>query len=849
MGDDITIGVTEIVNNIEITAQPNDQIVDISVIDNADEVTLNITPTVVEINVNKGSSYARWGTIYGTLTDQTDLTNALILKADLVDGLVPAYQLPSFVDDVIEVANYAALPTIGETGKIYLTLDNNKIYRWGGTVYVEIASNQAIWGQITGTLSNQTDLQTALNTKALKTTTITPNAPLTGGGDLSANRTISINQSGVSSDGYLSSTDWNTFNNKQNQLNGTGFVRMSGTTPSYITGASTAFVKADGSLDSNVYALDSVVVKLTGNQTIRGTKTFLGNQTASTLKLILADYFNDGVVESDNGFIRLLNGSTELLNVNKNGEITSAKFIKSGGTSAEFLRADGSVASNVITGSGFTNYVPYFTSSGVLGGTPIIYNGTNIFVNSGLSIGSSPPATPTDGLSVQGDLRTYGDVGIGVVPETWSANYSVLQLGTFTSLYDNTSSTILGFNVYNNTTNKYINSGSLSMRYIINGSGHIWETAPSGTADANITYTERMRINTDGNVGIGTTSPTNKLHIVGDSFTNSRLVLQRTSGAIGKYTLGVQNESGQFGIADESSGTSVDRFVIGPTGNVGIGISTPVLKIDIIGEGGAFPATSGTSQTGALRLGQDGSNVCADFGSNGSSGAWLQVTNKTNLAQVFPLLLNPNGGNVGIGTTTPASIVPGTNLTINGTSGGYASLFLQYNNVDKAFFSATSTDLIIGSAGASTNSSFYSGGSERMRINSTGTVKINNLGTGTVYSNAGILTNTNPSDERLKENITDLGYGLNEILQLRPVSYSWINDTANQGKQFGFIAQEVQEIMPDLISEFETKDGEEDVVRLGLDKEAIFVAMVNAIKEQNEVLEQLKAEIELLKAK
>lgn len=163
MGDDITIGVTEIVNNIEVSAQPNDQIVDISVIDNADEVTLNITPTVIEINVNKGSSYARWGTIYGNITDQTDLQNALLLKADLVDGKVPAYQLPSFVDDIIEVANYAALPATGETGKIYVTLDNNKIYRWSGSIYIEIASNNVIWGSITGTLSNQTDLVNALN--------------------------------------------------------------------------------------------------------------------------------------------------------------------------------------------------------------------------------------------------------------------------------------------------------------------------------------------------------------------------------------------------------------------------------------------------------------------------------------------------------------------------------------------------------------------------------------------------------------------------------------------------------------------------------------------------------------
>jgi hypothetical protein len=119
-------------------------------------------------------------------------------------------------------------------------------------------------------------------------------------------------------------------------------------------------------------------------------------------------------------------------------------------------------------------------------------------------------------------------------------------------------------------------------------------------------------------------------------------------------------------------------------------------------------------------------------------------------------------------------------------------------------------------------------------------VLITYLGTGTVYSNAGFLTNTNPSDERLKENIDDLGYGLAEILQLRPVTYNWINDTANQGKQFGFIAQEVQEIMPDLINEFTITEDEEEVVRLGLDKEAIFVAMVNAIKE-------LKAEIEILK--
>lgn len=60
------------------------------------------------------------------------------------NGQVPATQLPSYVDDVIEVANHDALPETGETGKIYVTLDDNLTYRWGGTAYVEISKSLAI---------------------------------------------------------------------------------------------------------------------------------------------------------------------------------------------------------------------------------------------------------------------------------------------------------------------------------------------------------------------------------------------------------------------------------------------------------------------------------------------------------------------------------------------------------------------------------------------------------------------------------------------------------------------------------------------------------------------------------
>jgi hypothetical protein len=56
-------------------------------------------------------------------------------------GKVPSGQLPSYVDDVIEVANAAALPSPGETGKIYVTLDDNGQHRWTGSAYVTLTSS------------------------------------------------------------------------------------------------------------------------------------------------------------------------------------------------------------------------------------------------------------------------------------------------------------------------------------------------------------------------------------------------------------------------------------------------------------------------------------------------------------------------------------------------------------------------------------------------------------------------------------------------------------------------------------------------------------------------------------
>ena len=59
-------------------------------------------------------------------------------------GRVPSSQLPSYVDDVINVATYSQLPNPGESGKIYITEDTNLAYRWSGTGYAEISPSLAL---------------------------------------------------------------------------------------------------------------------------------------------------------------------------------------------------------------------------------------------------------------------------------------------------------------------------------------------------------------------------------------------------------------------------------------------------------------------------------------------------------------------------------------------------------------------------------------------------------------------------------------------------------------------------------------------------------------------------------
>jgi hypothetical protein len=106
-----------------------------------------------------------------------------------------------------------------------------------------------------------------------------------------------------------------------------------------------------------------------------------------------------------------------------------------------------------------------------------------------------------------------------------------------------------------------------------------------------------------------------------------------------------------------------------------------------------------------------------------------------------------------------------------------------------------------------------------------------------VYSSNGTIQT---SDARLKENVTDLDYGLDAIMQLRPVSFTWIGH-AEQGTKLGLIAQEVQPIIPEVVSV-----GDDINHTLGINYENLAPVFIKATQQQQTVINQLRTDMDAL---
>ena len=159
------------------------------------------------------------------------------------------------------------------------------------------------------------------------------------------------------------------------------------------------------------------------------------------------------------------------------------------------------------------------------------------------------------------------------------------------------------------------------------------------TASIGTNGSERMRITSTGNVGIGTTSPSTRLHVSSVS-SNDQLTLERTGAFTGKYTLHTANNN--FYIGNNVAG-SIPLAILN-NGNVGIGTTSPAYKLDVRNSSTLFYGqTNLTDSTSIFRI-----------RANGGSSEILEI--KAN-------------GNIGIGTASPSSTLDVNGaITLSGSS-------------------------------------------------------------------------------------------------------------------------------------------------------------------------------------
>lgn len=181
-----------------------------------------------------------------------------------------------------------------------------------------------------------------------------------------------------------------------------------------------------------------------------------------------------------------------------------------------------------------------------------------------------------------------------------------------------------------------------------------------------------LRVSSTGRIGIRTATPVLDVH-ANTSDTPAIRLEQNNSGGFSAQTWDIAGNEANFFVRDVTSGSRLPFRIrpgaptssldISADGDVGIATAAPALRLEVLGTAG-LPATNGTTQTGITRLSQSSGVGVVDFGFGGAAGTgWIQATSSANLATNFGLLLNPNGGNVGIGTTAPTAL-----LSVNGTA-------------------------------------------------------------------------------------------------------------------------------------------------------------------------------------
>jgi hypothetical protein len=298
-------------------------------------------------------------------------------------------------------------------------------------------------------------------------------------------------------------------------------------------------------------------------------------------------------------------------------------------------------------------------------------------------------------------------------------------------------------------------------------------------------------------VGIGTSSPLEKLHIGGNgngiAFDSLGVSNSGWIKSINDYEIEVATNRGSaFGMVVGNSNFrinqgSTERMRINNTGNVGIGTSSPSATLHVHkGSSGASSQPSGNWAAKILNQtdsSTEGGLVVANRWAAAASTPFL-VGSMYDGGDGFDTFLKVDGsGNVGIGTSSPAQ-----KLHIESSS----EAGIRLNNTMSNNWDITNDS----------NLKFTRGSTERMRIDSTGNVGIGTSSpseklyvSGNIYATGNV---TAYSDERIKKNINEIPNALDAVDAIRGVTYT---RTDTEEDSVGVIAQEVEAMFPELITE------------------------------------------------
>ena len=333
------------------------------------------------------------------------------------------------------------------------------------------------------------------------------------GGGVANGRTLTINGTSYDLSANRSWTIDNASLGAQPQLNGTGFVKASGTTITYdnstyltTSSASSTYLAKTGGVLTGSLGINSN--GLTG-YSFRNSKNLTGFSTT---------YANsaDGIIQSDATGISHYYFSEA--NVAVGASITGIYHFKAtqnlfGAGSSVAVQA-GLVIDFSLSGAG-TNY-------GIISNIPSADNNWNLYIggsaknwiSSSLGIGAGA-VSPTATLDVNGTLKASGaatfssNIGLGAI-SNWGTPFKVIQggsYGQYIGFQTNVADMKIGVNHYYNNGYIYTTTDKAAQINISSDNGFQFNLAPSGTAGNAVSFTTAMSITTGGYVGIGTTGP------------------------------------------------------------------------------------------------------------------------------------------------------------------------------------------------------------------------------------------------------------------------------------------------------------------------------------------------------